>query len=184
MLPRTLAGTFLGLILLAGGLGAAGPAGASHEAPTPVFETTIGEAPEPTLGYHVEEEDGTPGLAFERTMATFQIPQEFEYWYATVTEVHIVGVEVDVDKWILIDRPDSGTDMVVDNSASGFGFLLRHCPPVSLVCTYDVGDGNDHWNLHGNQVVEGTYGLELQGHTNAAYTVTVYGFDSKTVSNG
>lgn len=157
---------------------AAGPAAAEHEQPTKVFETTVGDAPMPTTGIHTDG-DGPGGVDIQRVVDSFQIPDDFNYWYATVTKVRLEGGEVDVDKWITVDDPQGG-GAVVDGSSSGTGAAVRLCWPVAVSCTVDVGDAQDHWALDNTQVNDGTYEIELRGFTTAEYTVSVYGFETLT----
>lgn len=168
-------GIILGIALLTV---TAGSAVAGHEEPTKVFETTIGDAPKPTIGYNTDG-DGPAGFDHERVVDTFQIPDTFNYWYATVTELHLEGGELDVNKWITVEDP-GGTGMVVDDSMSGTGAAVRLCPPPAVSCTVEIGDAQDHWWLKHSQVHDGEYALEVGGVTTAEYTVAVYGFETLT----
>lgn len=157
----------------------AAPAAAEHEDATKIFETTLGDAPMPTTGYSAEDGVANPLFA-ERTVDTFEIPASVDYWYATATETHIVGTEVETMMYVTVADPGGGHSHVVDNTPSGIGAAVRMCDPVALACTLEAGSADDHWALEQTPRKEGTYELRFQGMTTAAYTIAVFGFQTTT----
>lgn len=154
----------------------AGPAAADHEEPTKVFETTVGDAPTPTTGFNLDG-DGPLGVDRERTVATFEIPEAFDHWFAKVTEKHIEGIELKAESYLSVVDP-SGHSRALDGYHCGHCVGVRVCDPPAVSCTYEDPGAEDHWGvLPARQ--DGTYELTLDGvGSTGEYTVTVFGFDT------